>query len=80
MVEDTVWILVLSPPDPDAGLWSGTIGPGGTINWPSQIDPNPVGGEILDDPAPAPLTASAVVVNQASDLGALPAGDAAPIT
>lgn len=80
MAEETIWILVLSPPDPDAGLYSGTIGPGGTIIWPTPIDPNPpAGGGVLDDPAPVGLMAAAPLINPAPGLQALPPGDAIPI-
>ena len=58
MAEDTVWVLTLSPPDPNAGTWSGTIGAGGVIIWPTGIDPNPPpsGDCGLDDQHPAGLT------------------------
>lgn len=81
MGEGAVWQLTLSPPDPNAGIWWGTIGPGGTIIWPSPIDPTPpAGGAVLDDPYPAPLAGVGPVINPASTVQALPPGDAAPIT
>jgi hypothetical protein len=80
MPEGTVWQLTLSPPDPDAGIWFGTIGPGGTIIWPSPIDPNPPGGGgLLDDPFPAPLIPAIHVVNAPGILDQLATGDAVPI-
>ena len=53
MTKDTIWVLTLSPPDPNAGLWAGTIGTGGVINWPTQIDPNPSTGGGLEDAEPS---------------------------
>ena len=51
-VKDTVWVLTLSPPDPNAGVWAGTFGAAGTINWPTTLDPNASSGG-LDDAHPA---------------------------
>jgi hypothetical protein len=71
MAEGTVWILILSPPDPNAGVWAGTIGPGGTVIWPSPIDPTPSGGggAILPDD----LNNGLAYINTIFDAGALEA-------
>lgn len=80
MSSGTLWTLTLSPPDPNAGVWAGTIGPGGVVNWPTQLDPSG-GGEGLDDPFPAPLISVFIYNQNQIDTGVqgLPSGDALPI-
>lgn len=86
MFEGTPWRLTLSPPDPNAGTWWGTIGPGGTVIWPTPIDPNPPsGGGCLDDQFPSPLVpghAGGFLSATQLDTGtfSLPPGDTLPIT
>ena len=80
MSKDTVWVLVLSPPDPLAGLWAGTIGAGGVINWPTAIDPNPPSGG-LGDENPCGILQLRLLGNTQIDTGVtqLDAGDSFPL-
>lgn len=79
MTGGTIWVLNLSPPDPNAGTWTGTIGLSGKVDWPSGIDPNPPVGGLGDG---MPVTTRIRYYNESAiDTGVqhLPPGDALPI-